>query len=240
MDLTDEVIEYARAKGADLVGIASADFFESKIEEHRRPSYFVPEAKSVVSIALKVNDAILDFGLSSNGDLYSPRHEVYTQTLEGYLKHYNYDQLDYLAVETSRYLENLGYKSFPIQARVTDWIEVRGIFPHKVAAVGGGLGTLGKCSLVVTPKYGPRIRLVSVITEAHLRPSGPSQSSTEEICGECSKCIEVCPINALSYSKDTGTTIVDKMRCWKLTLPGRCGLCMAICPYGRRSRLSLP
>lgn len=236
MNLTDSVNKLAKMKGANLVGVASVDFFDIEPEPQRKPSYFVPEARSVVSIALKVNDAILDFGLSSNGDLYSPRHEVYTQTLEGYLKHYNYDLLDYVAIETSKYLENLGYKSFPIQSRVTDWVEVSGVFPHKVAAVGAGLGTAGKCSLVITPQYGPRVRLVSLITEAELRSSGPSQSSTETVCGDCSKCIEVCPINALTYDGGMKIATVDKMRCWKLTLPGRCGLCMAVCPYGRKSR----
>ena len=108
MGLTENVIELATKKGADLVGIASVDFFEMEPDSGRRPNYFVHNARSVVSMALKVNDAILDFGLSSEGDLYSPRHEVYTQTLEGYLKHYNYDLLDYVAIETSKYLENLG------------------------------------------------------------------------------------------------------------------------------------
>jgi len=236
MGLTENVIELAKKKGADLVGVASANFFEIEPDSRRRPSYFVHSARSVVSIALKVNDAILDFGLSSGGDLYSSRHEVYTQTLEGYLKHYNYDLLDYVAIETSKYLENLGYISFPIQARVTDWVEVGGVFPHKVAAVGAGLGTMGKCSLIITPQYGPRVRLVSLITEADLIPSGPSQSSTETVCGDCSKCIEVCPINALAYGGGKKIATVDKMRCWKLTLPGRCGLCMAVCPYGKKSR----
>ena len=240
MNLTDQVINYAKEKGGDLVGIASAKELEEQRDLNHKPSFFVPEAKSVVSIALKVNDALLDFGLSTNprtrADLYSHRHEVYTQTLQGYLRYYNYDLLDYIAIETSKYCEKLGYKSFPIQARVTDWIEVKGVFPHKLAAVESGLGTQGKCSLIITPEYGPRVRLVSLITEAPLKSSGPKKDTTESICGDCTKCIDICPINALHYNEHITIATIDKMRCWKLTLKGRCGLCMAVCPYGRNNQ----
>ena len=93
-DFTSQVIAFAKKKGADLVGIASADYLESYSDLKHKPSFFVPMAKSVITIGLKVNDALLEFGLSnkvrSRSDLFSSRHEVYKQTLEGYLKYYNY------------------------------------------------------------------------------------------------------------------------------------------------------
>jgi len=238
-NFTSQVITFAKKKGADLVGIASTDYLESYHGLKYKPSFFVPKAKSVITIGLKVNDALLELGLStqikSRSDLFSSRHEVYTQTLEGYLKHYNYDLLDYIAIETSKYLEKSGFMSFPIQARVTDWTEVKGVFPHKLAAIAAGLGTQGKCSLIITPEYGPRVRLVSLITEAILKTSLPRKDTTKSVCKDCRKCIDVCPINALAYGEDTGIFSIDKMSCWKLTLTGRCGLCMAVCPYGRKN-----
>ena len=237
-NFTNQFIAFAKKKGADLVGIASADYLESYQGLKNKPSFFVPKAKSVITIGLKVNDALLEFGLStkiqSRSDLFSSIHEVYTQTLEGYLKYYNYNLLDYIAIETSKYLEKNGFMSFPIQARVTDWTEVKGVFPHKLAAIAAGLGTQGKCSLIITPEYGPRVRLVSLITEASLKTSSPRKDTTKSVCKDCRKCIDICPINALDYDEDTGTAWIDKMACWKLTLPGRCGLCMAVCPYGRK------
>lgn len=237
-DFTSQVIAFAKKKGADLVGIASADYLESYSELKHKPGFFVPMAKSVVTIGLKVNDALLEFGLSNNvrsrSDLFSSRHEIYTQTLEGYLKYYNYNLLDNIAIETSKYLEKNGFISFPIQARVTDWAEVKGVFPHKLAAIAAGLGIQGKCSLIITPEFGPRVRLVSLITEAPLKTSALGKGTTRSICGDCRKCIDICPIDALDYDENTETTSIDKMACWKLTLPGRCGLCMAVCPYGRK------
>ncbi|WP_455368435.1 4Fe-4S dicluster domain-containing protein [[Eubacterium] cellulosolvens] len=237
-DFTSQVINFAKNKGADLVGIASADYLENYPDLKHKPSFFIPKAKAVIIIGLKVNDGLLEFGLStkvrSRSDLFSPKHEVYKQTLEGYLKYYNYNLLDNIAIETSKFLENNGFMSFPIQARVTDWTEVKGVFPHKLAAIAAGLGTQGKCSLIITSEYGPRVRLVSLITEASLTTSSPRKNTTKDVCGNCRKCIDVCPIDALDYNEDSGTTSIDKMACWKLTLPGRCGLCMAVCPYGRK------
>ena len=237
-NFTSQVIAFAKKKGADLVGIASADYLESYSDLKHKPSFFVPMAKSVITIGLKVNDALLEFGLSnkvrSRSDLFSSRHEVYKQTLEGYLKYYNYNLLDNIAIETSKYLEKNGFISFPIQARVTDWTEVKGVFPHKLAAIAAGLGIQGKCSLIITSEFGPRVRLASLITEAPLKTSAPRKDTTRSICGACRKCIDICPIDALDYDENTETTSIDKMACWKLTLPGRCGLCMAVCPYGRK------
>jgi epoxyqueuosine reductase len=238
-DLTRQVITFAKKKGADLVGVASADYLESYSELKHKPSFFIPNAKSVVVIGLKVNDGLLEFGLSTKAsirsDLFSSKHEVYKQTLEGYLKFYNYNLLDYIAIETSKYLEKKGFISFPIQARVTDWIEVKGVFPHKLAAIAAGLGTQGKCSLIITSEYGPRVRLVSLITEAPLKAATPRKYTTKNICGDCRKCIDICPVDAIDYDEGTKIISIDKMVCWKLTLPGRCGLCMAVCPYGRKN-----
>jgi epoxyqueuosine reductase QueG len=238
-DFTNQVISFAKKNGADLVGIASAEYLESYPDLKHKPSFFIPKAKTVIIIGLKVNDGLLELGLSTNArsrsDLFSPKHEVYKQTLEGYLKYYNYNLLDNIAIETSKFLENNGFMSFPIQARVTDWTEVKGVFPHKLAAIAAGLGTQGKCSLIITSEYGPRVRLVSLITEAPLKTSTPKRDTINDVCGKCRKCIDVCPIDALEYDEDAGTTSIDKMACWKLTLPGRCGLCMAVCPYGRKN-----
>lgn len=215
------------------------DYLESYLDLKHKPSFFLPKAKSVIMIGLKVNDSLLEFGLSTKAqtkaDLFSSRHEVYKQTLEGYLKYYNYNLLDNIAIETSKYLEKNGFLSFPIQARVTDWIEVKGVFPHKLAAIAVGLGTQGKCSLIITSEYGPCVRLVSLITEAPLKTSAPRKNTAKNVCGNCRTCTDVCPIDALEYDKSTDMTSIDKMACWKLTLLGCCGLCMAICPYERKN-----
>ena len=67
----------------------------------------------------------------------------------------------------------------------------------KKAAFEAGLGSRGKSDLVVTPDYGPRVRLFGVITDADLEPTPKLE---KEYCTECNICIKSCPSCALSES----------------------------------------
>ncbi len=64
-DFTSQVIDFSKDKGADLVGIASADYLESYPSLKHKPSFFIPRAKTVIIIGLKVNNGLLEFGLST-------------------------------------------------------------------------------------------------------------------------------------------------------------------------------
>ena len=98
----------------------------------------------------------------------------------------------------------------------------------------------GLSNLLLTPQCGPNIRLISVITNAPLRPS---PLSAEHICKDCRACIKACPSGALAlnlevHSWSTGRAI-DYERCnryMKDVLNGLvCGLCIKACPIGRDS-----
>jgi epoxyqueuosine reductase len=83
-----------------------------------------------------------------------------------------------------------------IMARVLPYqLNSGGIF-LKDAAVLAGLGTVGRNNLLVTPRYGPRVRLRGLMVEAKLRATGPRQF---EPCSGCAApCREACPEDALS------------------------------------------
>lgn len=111
-------------------------------------------------------------------------------------------------------------------------------FNHMAIAVASGLGKFGVCGVVLTPEYGPRQRWVSVLTEA---PLNFREEMKEEICrekqapGTCGKCINACPIQAISLNKGT-----DVRRCWiewsNLHDNGlACGVCIKTCPVGSSS-----
>jgi epoxyqueuosine reductase len=72
-------------------------------------------------------------------------------------------------------------------------IEKGGIF-LKDAAVLGGLGCIGKNNLLITPKFGPRIRLRALLLDLQLLPTGLKAFDPCEKCDV--PCRAVCPSRA--------------------------------------------
>ena len=90
-------------------------------------------------------------------------------------------------------------------------------------AVGAGLGELGWSKVFLTKKFGPRVRLGSIITDAELEPDEMIEPGT--ICTRCGACIRECPANAVPGFKD-GKTITIEIGGKKITYAdvdmGRC------------------
>ena len=73
------------------------------------------------------------------------------------------------------------------------YIAQGGIF-LKDAAVMAGLGCIGKNNMLVTPEYGPRVRLRAALLDLKLPATGPSDFDP---CPQCDKpCRKICPQNA--------------------------------------------
>ena len=72
----------------------------------------------------------------------------------------------------------------------------RGGLYLKDAAVMAGLGCIGRNNLLVTPQYGPRVRLRAVILSADLPPTGPAAFDPCEGCD--APCLAHCPQKAFS------------------------------------------
>ena len=65
-------------------------------------------------------------------------------------------------------------------------------FSHRHAAVAAGLGRFGMNNLVMTPEYGPLVRLVSIVTEAELEPD-PLLDKPLCLGEKCGLCRKSCP-----------------------------------------------
>jgi epoxyqueuosine reductase len=68
-----------------------------------------------------------------------------------------------------------------------------GIF-LKDAAVLVGLGCIGRNNLLLTPELGSKVRLLAMLLEAELAPTGPIDFYPCEGCEEF--CRKACPQNA--------------------------------------------
>lgn len=115
-------------------------------------------------------------------------------------------------------------------------------------AIQAGLGELGRLGTLVTPKYGPRVRLSKIFTDLPLKTDKPITFGVREFCESCNKCAQVCPSKAISTEKKptmSGHNIsncsgvekwyVDGEKCIKFwgENGGSCASCIAVCPYNK-------
>ena len=105
-------------------------------------------------------------------------------------------------------------------------------------AVAGGLGEIGRHNLLVADRYGTRVRIGAVTTDAPLRHGVPVTRGVRRFCDACLKCADNCPSRALSHGAPADVRGVVKWpthseRCygyWR-TVGTDCGICMAVCPF---------
>jgi len=109
-----------------------------------------------------------------------------------------YRQLNYrlddaaFAVEQALIAE--GHRSLAIAAsQIVSHDPPRGHVSHRHMAVAAGLGWIGRSGLLVTPRYGARVRLVTILTDAPLEAGREMAFS----CGRCAACVAPCPAGAI-------------------------------------------
>ena len=108
-------------------------------------------------------------------------------------------------------------------------------------AVAAGLGEMGRHNLLVADRYGTRVRIGAVTTDAPLRHGAPASRGVARFCDACRKCADNCPSRALSSAAPVDVRGVAKWptlgeRCygyWR-QVGTDCGICMAVCPFSHR------
>lgn len=115
------------------------------------------------------------------------------------------------------------------------------VFSFKYAAVNAGLGWIGKNDVLITEKYGPRVRLSTILVDY---PFETGRKITESRCGSCNRCVDICPHKALkglnwdinAFRNDIiDYHLCNQKRSEYIEKHGRknaCGLCMVVCPVG--------
>lgn len=188
----------------------------------------------VISYTIPLSDAVV------NGIDNAPTHT--------YFHHYRSINalIDNLSLRTGLMLANKGYDyvAVPASQSVNG---MQGIYSHKRAAVDAGLGTVGKSSLFISDKNGPRVRLGTILTDYPFKTAKPR---TESICGSCNICTLACPAMAITGQNWTPDSprenIIDAKACsdhMKKAFQhiGRgavCGICMRVCPHGIKNKSS--
>ena len=143
-----------------------------------------------------------------------------------------YVEASRVAVSLAAAIRSLG---FPARAHIDGSYRV--ICP--LVARDAGLGEIGRMSLLMTPRQGPRVRLGVVTTDLTLIPDRRTPDATMiDFCNICKKCAENCPSNSIPF--DDRQEMDGALR-WRLDADScfrywnvvgtDCGICMKICPY---------
>ncbi|MBI5249513.1 MAG: epoxyqueuosine reductase [Desulfomonile tiedjei] len=232
-----ELKSLACGYGADFVGIVDLASLRGIRTE---PADLLSGYKRAISIGIRLSDGVIDPIVDSPTPLYQ-QHYLRVN-----------DRLDDIAIRVSQYLQKSGTKALPIPAsQLLDMKNWTSYISHKAVAIAAGIGWQGKSLLVVNPECGPRLRLVTVLTDADLEPDKPIKNR----CGKCLACAEACPATAIkgentdSHFKDRDEALyfqrcVDKVVGDFAKRPfiekPICGVCIRACPWGVKKRKSKP
>jgi len=199
------VRKLAFAKGMDYIGITPVERLKEAPAGHR-PQDLLPQAKSVVVMGVRIGEGVAGAVKAARGGL---RHAVYSYMMYGFVV--LNAELNEAAHALARFLEKEGHMSLPIPASPPfEQVKLEAAFSHRHAAVAAGLGEIGWHANFMVPDAGPRVRLVSVLTEARLEPDPVYAKG--KLCdrSKCDICIRICPIQAISPNKKVQFRIEDK------------------------------
>ncbi|WP_317065624.1 4Fe-4S binding protein [Methanoculleus caldifontis] len=121
--------------------------------------------------------------------------------------------LDSAAVRLAGRLDTEGFPARPVPlylpVQVVDG-KVQGVVRLKHVAAAGGLGEIGRNTVLLTPRFGPRQFLSGVVTGSPVGGPGIGDGAASDrapLCTGCGACIRACPNGAV------GPDGVDAFRC---------------------------
>jgi reductive dehalogenase len=196
--------------------VRDTDRFE-KTEE----AYYIPSSMNRV-IALAFEE---DFAGISN----SPGRLASAAVGNGYSRMAN------TAFFMAEFIRALGYRALPAG---------NGIGLSIPIAIDAGLGEVGRLGLLITPKYGPRVRLAKVITDMPLVPDARISFGVTEFCEACKLCAENCPSEAITAGAKSweGTSPSNNPGAhkWYVKVDNcydfngfSCSNCKRVCPFNK-------
>jgi epoxyqueuosine reductase len=161
----------------------------------------------------------------------SPGYKASTETGKGY------SRMAYCIACVAEFIRYLGYRALPAGNDIALSIPL---------AIDAGLGELGRLGLLITPEYGPCVRLCKLFTDLPLVTDRPITFGVTEYCSQCVKCADACAVKAISkepkpsfkqmcISNNSGIKRwpVNHDQCYEFWIENGsdCSSCIAACPF---------
>ncbi|SHG20193.1 tRNA epoxyqueuosine(34) reductase QueG [Ornithinibacillus halophilus] len=199
-DLKQEIIEYSKEIGIDKIGFASADVFselkerlrrqqelgyqsgfeKGSIEERTEPKRLLPQAQSIISIAIAYPSRMKDAPKGTKEN----RRGIFCRASWG---------VDYHHVLKERLEKLEAFIKDKVAEASTKIMVDTGELSDRAVAERAGIGFSGKNASIITPEFGSFVYLGEMITNIPFIPDSP----VEDSCGDCRKCLDACPTTAL-------------------------------------------
>lgn len=219
-EFTRRMKGFARHVGADLVGTTRLN--SAYIYSHIARG----AGKWGAPIALNHTHAIaIAVEMRHNMIRHAPESPTITESAFSYFENAR------IALVLARYINLLGYEA---RAHVDGNYRVMCI----PIAADAGLGELGRLGLLITPEFGPRVRLSVVTTNLPLLQDKPIAFGVQHFCTICKKCAVNCPTNSIDKGEKAVHNgaekwLSDQEKCYRFwRIQGTdCAICLKVCPY---------
>jgi epoxyqueuosine reductase len=157
----------------------------------------------------------------------------------------SYRRSETIQASLQEFLRGLGYQC--LSSASTNAL---GIAP--AWGVLAGLGELSRLNRLITPEYGPMVRVFIAYTDLPVAVDKPIDAGIMEFCKRCKKCAEACPSESLSFDDEPTWEVqggwnnpghrayfensVTCINYWREKVATNCGICFAVCPFSKKDK----